>query len=507
MFDFKGLIDILLRRAREEQHYTGPSATQLMSSMPRSETLIALTEIVKAVAALNRDPKIALRERYRAVLDFDEKARPLIETLVAIYRGHEHIDGMSPRQVLPSLLACWQELAAAYKLCLKQHAQRPSSRFAEHAELVTLRAVGYYIQQAKWAYIRYFDTDTKVWRNLNRLYQIADAANFVGKPIVCYPGEAPSSVSEHYLRAALLRLCEPDRRRPEDIWLIDDWLAHVQSRVKIDKVFRAREQSFAINLDDARPPMKLRRNMVGERYRYLSTEGLSLHLRELAQGAHRGQFPSYFGKVSESDQATYAHILADLAIVFSRAGQERTRRSERKTSQREVWAAPGLTVMLPLLRGERTDWTNWTLLDESVNGLGANYRASYDDRLQVGEIIALREADGGTWLSVVRRLSKSRDNQVRVGAERLSAQPVAVDLDEGSKRVQALFCQDTGHGERALLMQRTDWHANAEHTLLAAGKRYSIRLGNLLEEMPDYVLTAFAVIAREAPQGEKSAAR
>ncbi|WP_374350139.1 hypothetical protein [Chitinimonas sp.] len=496
MFDFKGLIDILLRRARDEQ-YSGPSATHLMSYLPRSDTLIALTEIVKAVAALNRDPKIALRERYRAVLDFDEKARPLIDTLVAIYRGRDHIDGMSPRQVLPSLLACWQELAAAYKVCLKQHAQRPSSRFAEHAELVTLRAVGYYIQQAKWAYIRYFDTDTKVWRNLNRLYQIADSAGFVGKPIVRYPGEAASSIADHYLRAALLRLAEPDRRRPEDVWRIDDWLLALHNHVKVDRVFRAREQSFAINLDDARPPMKLRRNMVGERYRYLSTEGLSHYLRELAQAASHGTMPAFVGPIDKADHSLIAHLLADLALVFSRAGQERTRRSERKASPRDVDAAPGLGLAISLLRAERGDWLNWSLLDESVNGMGAHYKASYDDRLQVGEIIALREQDGQTCLSVVRRLSKSRDNLVRVGAERLCAQPVPVSLDDAGGSRPALFCQDAGHGERALLLSRHDWQLQAEFTLAATSKRYQIRLGNLLEEMPDYVLCAFSVIARQ----------
>lgn len=505
MFDFKGLIDVLRRRARDE-HYTGPSATHLMLMMPRNESLVALTEIVKAVAALNRDAKVALRERYRAVLDFDNKARPLIVTLVAVYRGHEHIEGMSPRQVLPSLLACWQELAAAYKLCLKQHAQKPSSRFAEHAELITLRAVGYYTEQAKWAYLRYFDTDTKVWRNLNRLFQIADAGDFLVKPQARYPDEAPTSIAEHYLRAALLRLTEPERRRPEDVWRLERWLTHWQERVKIDRIFRAREQNFAINLDETRPPMKLRRNMVGERYRYLATEGLAAHLKELAEGAAHGQFPQYMGMIEHDEQPVIAQMLLDLSYVFSRAGQDRTRRSERKTSAREVLAAAGLDTMLPLLRGEQTEWARWTLVDESANGLGAHYKAGYDDRMQVGEALCLREDDGRSWLNIVRRLNKSRDGQVRVGAERLCAQPVAVTLEVDGGTQWAVYCQDTGHGERALLMRREGWRQQAEYTLTAGGKRYSIQLGTSLEHLPTYVLTTFSVLARQPSASERSTA-
>jgi hypothetical protein len=497
MFDFKGFIDVLRRRARDE-HYVGPSATRMMAALPRGESLMALTEIVKSLSAQNRDAKLALKERYRCVLDFDDKARPLIELLARVYRGQEHVEGMSPRQVLPSLLACYQELATAYKVCLKQHAQRPSARYAEEAELMTLRAIGYYALQAKWAYLRYFDTDTKVWRNLNRLYQIADAAGFVNKPLTRYPDEAPCSVAEHYLRAALLRLAEPDRRRPEDIWLVDDWMMHLQSRTKIDRVFRARDQNFAINLDDSRPPMKLRRNMVGERYRYLSTEALASHFADASQMARQGSLPHYMTGVARDHLPAVISLLDDLARVFSRAGQERMRRSERKTAEREVLAAPGLDAMLPLLRGDHTDWAKWTLVDESANGMGAHYKAGYEDRMVVGEVIALRETDGRTFLSAVRRLNKSRDGQVRVGAERICVQPVAVVLIGEAGAHPALFCQDTGWGERALLVRRADWVENAEFTLVAGGKRYKVRLGPQLDQMPDYLLVTFTVLAREA---------
>jgi hypothetical protein len=163
-----------------------------------------------------------------------------------------------------------------------------------------------------------------------------------------------------------------------------------------------------------------------------------------------------------------------------------------------VQAAPGLDVILPLLRGEKADWANWMLVDESANGLGANYKAGYDDRMVVGEIIALREADGRSFLSVVRRLNKARDGQVRVGAERICAQPVAVVLRGTSNVSPALFCQDTGRGERALLLRRHDWQENAERTLHAGGKRYKVRIGQVLDQMPDYVLTTFFVLARES---------
>ncbi|MBV8467370.1 MAG: hypothetical protein JO218_15620, partial [Burkholderiales bacterium] len=486
MFDFRGLIEVLRRKAREED-YAGPSLTQMMIDMPRDQILVALTEIVKGIAALNRDGKVGLKERYRAVAAFDDRSRPLLATMVNVYRGHDTIPGLSARQALPVILACWQELAAAYKVCLKQHAQSPSPRFAPHAELITLRAVAYYAQQAKWSYLRYFEPDSKIWRNLNRLYHIADAAGFAAKPMALYPDEAPTSVNDLYLRAALLKLAEPERRRPEDVWLIDDWLAARLDTVRMERVIRPREQTFGINLDDAKPPMKLRRNMVGERYRYLATDMLASQFSVEAGAIRRGERPA------ADTLGSYVGLFDDLAVVYSRAGQQRSRRAERKPIGRDVRAALGVTHSLQAISGSGTELEPWTLVDESANGLGAHYKARFDDRLTVGELVLLREADGNTSLNVVRRLTKSREGQVRVGAERIAAGPVAVTISLGGRTVPALFCNESAYGSRALVFDRMIWTKDDDIVLTAAGKRYGVQLGPILETLPEEYVTGFLV--------------
>lgn len=512
MFDFKGLIDALKRRGREDAP-AGPSATRMMADLPRNQALQALVEIVRELAELNRNPKVSLKERIRTVLYFDEKAQPVTRLLILNYRGIEHIEGVAPRQVLPSLLACWQEMAAAYKLCLKQHAEAPSRQFVPQAELATLRALHYYAQQAKWAYLRYFDVDPRVWRNMHRLYQVAESGGFIDTPIQRYPDEAtPLTVRQSYLHTVLLWLTEPDRRRPEQVWLIDGWLGGWCQQIKLEKVIRPRDQLFAINLDDTKPPVKLRRNMVGERYRYFSTEGLSAHLAQLAKEAHQGNFAPELGALPAGDEGAIAQLLDDLAELWSREGQMRSRRHERSNaSQRTVEVAHGLgdisrlfdshTIELREGSGQTTpEFEEWTVDDESAVGWGANYKARFDDHLAVGELIAIKPEPGHKLsVGIVRRVNKTRENRVKVGVEKFGVHPVVVALEAPDlPAVVALYAADApqAQGQRCLLVSRGCYAEQRDLTLIAGHKRYRIRLGPPLEELPEYTLCGFSVLEK-----------
>ncbi|WP_269533102.1 hypothetical protein [Chitinimonas sp. BJYL2] len=495
MFDFSSLIDVLMRRAREEEPQ-GPSFTQLIVELPAEDTLAAMIEINKALAALNRNPRLSLKERYQSVRSCDEKARPLTALLSKVYHGEEQIEQILPHQVMPTLLACWKELASAYKLCLKQHAQAPSPKFEQEAQLITLRAIIYYSEQAKWSYLRYFDAEPRLWRSLNNLYQIAEAAGFADKMMAPYPDMAATSVSRVYRHALLLKLSEPERHRIEEIWMLDQLLDMWVDDISLERVIRPRDQSFAINLDEPKPPMKLRRNMVGERYRYFDTETLADRLAQASVFAAQGVATVPI-MTEQLDHPRLARFLGDLSVVYSRVGQSRARRSERRLKDRPADAAIGFDVIHTLLAHGRgtSNWEPWNLLDESGNGFGAQYRSHYDDRLTIGELLALRSGDT-TWLALVRRLHKSSEGNVRVGAERLAAQPAPVMLAGGSGNVPALYCAESPHG-RVLVMNLAQHEAGALFTLASGTKRFTIKLGPALEVLPTCAICNFNVLAKD----------
>lgn len=514
MFDFKSLIDALLRRGRGEENF-GASPTQMMAQMPRHQALATLIEIVREISELNRNPKIKLKERMRSISYFDEKVQSITELLVAIYRGKEIVEQVTPRQVLPSLLACWQEMASGYKVCLKQHAEAPSRGFAAQAEIATLRAVEYYSRQATWSYLRYFDPEPRIWRNLHAMCQIAESAGFVDKPIrwhASIPESEAVSVATLYMRAMLLYTAEPARRLPDQIWQLTDWIRSWAGMIRLERILRPRDQLFAINVSEQRPPMRLRRNMVGERYRYFDTTGLADRLASEAQHARSGNFSPTLGVINAAQSGATAQLLQDLSMIWSRDGQARRRRYERSMIGRAAEVAHGLNGISKLFDNNAkinldavsparasVDLIEWSLEDESNNGLGANYRARFDDPLCVGELVAIRDdASKRPTVGIVRRLHKTREGKVKVGVEKLGSQPALVSLQSNEKAYPALFTQDAPQaaGSRGLLLANSLYGENREYTMTASGKTYRIRLGEALEALPTYTLSSFLVLEK-----------
>jgi hypothetical protein len=514
MFDFKALTAALWKRTRQE---TPPTlgATRIIAELPRHEAVRALGEIVHELAHLNRNAKTGLKERFRAMLYFDEKAQPILRLLMDAYRGVAVVEGVSSRQLFQALLDCWQEMAAGYKVCLKQHAQAPRRTFAAQAELVTLRATAYYAAQASWSHLHHFEVEPRVWRNLHRFYQVAESAGFAQKPMQRYPDEPDTdTVRDCYLRALLLKLAEPERRLPGQIWQIERWLRQWQGLVRIEQVIRPRDQLFAVNLDEPKPPMKLRRNMVGERYRYLATSNLSLHVTQLAQAVAAGRDDTELGAIPTMERGATVQLLNSLAEGWSQEGQSRARRYERTLEGRQVSVTRGLPAIAsfyPRPAGFELEaaakvmparFEEWAIEDESSGGLGAQFKAPFEDRLEVGEVIAVRPHEGKyPVVGVVRRVFRTRNGQVKAGIEKLGAQPVLVTLTAGERRAIALYlpaCPIAG-GQRALLMQQQDYVEAKAMMLEAGGKRYVIRLGSPIEWLATHLVLAFQVIESARP--------
>ena len=75
MFDFKGLINALLRKKNDDPVGDLKSATIWVQELPKSDIGQAQQEIVKALGSLNNNPATGLKERIRVMLYLDEKAR------------------------------------------------------------------------------------------------------------------------------------------------------------------------------------------------------------------------------------------------------------------------------------------------------------------------------------------------------------------------------------------------------------------------------------------------
>ena len=503
MFDFKSLINALLGKNKNEGVYDLKSATVMMKELPESDILQAQIEIIKALQQINTNPRTGIKERFKTIPYLDEKARSLQEHLVGIYQSKILDDGATPTQVLPTLLAFWNEMGDGYRLCIKQASQNASRGLEKELQLFTLRGLMYFSEQARWAYLRYMEMDSRTWRNLNRLYLFAEQKGFATQPLQPYPNAEITDIRREFMQLLMLALAIPEKLQPAQIELVTQWLKRWASRVDLESQIKPNRQLFAINIAGSTPPKRLRRDMVGENWRYWFTETLTLHIKETIEKLQQGEDPVDLGLPAESNQAANIDLMQHLINLWSRDTPAPVRKAERHISQKSIKVTRGLDDVIGHLRGDAATDTqsHWSIDNESTTGIGVNYQTSRDDQLQVGEIVGL-DGVGMNPVSVgiVRRITKKRDGQVNVGIETISQTPIIVELTPllGNRSFFGVYSPENTsiNQNRFLVVPQAFFADNREFRLAAQGKSYRIRLSPAIEHTANASLANFAVLEK-----------
>lgn len=503
MFDFKSLISALLGKNKNEGVYDLKSATVMMKELPESDILQAQIEIIKALQQINSNPRTNLKERFKTIPYLDEKARSLQDHLVAIYQGKTLDDGATPKQVLPTLLAFWNDMGDGYRLCIKQASQNTPRGLDKELQLFTLRGLMYFAEQARWAYLRYMEMDSRTWRNLNRLYLFAEQKGFATQPLQPYPNAEITDIRREFMQLLMLALAVPEKLQPAQIELAAQWLKRWASRVDLEAQIKPNRQLFAINIAGSTPPKRLRRDMVGENWRYWFTETLTLHIKETIEKLQQGEDPVDLGLPAESNQAANLDLMQHLINLWSRDTPAPVRKAERHSTQKSIKVTRGLDDVIGHLRGDASADTQsrWSIDNESTTGIGVNYQTNRDDELQVGEIVGL-DGVGMNPVSVgiVRRITKKRDGQVNVGIETISQTPIIVELTPllGNRSFFGVYSPENTsiNQNRFLVVPQAFFADNREFRLAAQGKSYRIRLAPAIEHTANASLANFAVLEK-----------
>ncbi|QZA78213.1 hypothetical protein K4H28_01975 [Deefgea tanakiae] len=503
MFDFKSLISAILGNSKNEGVYDLKSATVMMKELPESDILQAQIEIIKALQQINSNPRTNIKERFKTIPYLDEKARSLQDHLVAIYQGNALDDGATPKQVLPTLLAFWNDMGDGYRLCIKQATQNAPRGLDKELQLFTLRGLMYFSEQARWAYLRYMEMDSRTWRNLNRLYLFAEQKGFATQPLQPYPNAEITDIRREFMQLLMLSLAIPEKLQPAQIDLVTQWLKRWASRVDLESQIKPNRQLFAINIAGSTPPKRLRRDMVGENWRYWFTETLTLHIKETIEKLQQGEDPVELGLPAESNQAANIDLMQHLINLWSRDTPAPVRKAERHSTQKTIKVTCGLDDVIGHLRGDTATDTHsrWSIDNESTTGIGVNYQTTRDDELQVGEIIGL-DGVGMNPVSVgiVRRITKKRDGQVNVGIETISQTPIIVELTPllGNRSFFGVYSPENTsiNQSRFLVLPQAFFADNREFRLAAQGKSYRIRLSPAIEHTANASLANFAVLEK-----------
>jgi len=508
MFDFKALIGALFGGRQEDGLCDLRSATQMMLDLPENQVLAAQVEVVKGLKQLNANGKVALKERFRTIEYLDGKARGLQQHLLDIHHGKIVDKDAPPKQVQMIIMAFWAEMGNAYRQAFK-HYQANAQRGVDAAQIqiFALRGLMYFAEQAKWSHMRYLKVEPAIWRNLNRFYLFAERQGFEQAMIRPYAEAGLTSVQREYGRALLLALSAPDKLLPKQVELVSDWLGLWADRIEIGREIRPHHHLFAINLDTDSAPRRLRRDMLGEQWRYGASARLVAVVQDTLDALAQGKTPAELGLPEESGDPVNVDLLRRLTHLWSRDMPVPVRRHERRAARKPLSIVRGLDAVIERLRrmgdaDQGEEAPQWTLENESDSGFGVQCSARGQEQLRVGEIIGVvsDQQPNAMTIGVIRRIARRSDGGVEAGIETLSKTPLVVELSalNAQNGIPVLYSPDVKREgkDRFLLVPHGAYLDAGECKLAAQGRAYRIRLTGARERTPRAAVTDFAVIGK-----------
>lgn len=511
MLDLKELVSSLFADREKEGVRDLKSATKMVEQLPENQVLQAVTEIVKALQKMNRNPKVGVKERFRTIAYLDEKTRPLLAHLIEIFFGRKTDPSAPQRQVLLTIVAFLGEMANAYSVCLKVLEQSLRSVDNAQLQLFTLRGMLYCSSLAKWSYIRYLPVRQGIWGIINSFYLFAEQHRFSSVTLIPYAGEPETTAQREYLQCLLLSLSMPEKMRVGQIELVSTWLRNWEHLAKIETTLRPNQQTFAIQISEAAAPRRVQRDMAGDDWRYINTGKLIQHLQEVSAHLRVGEHPGQIGLPAESAENCNIQLLQQLQNLWSRDVPAPTRKDKRSTISKPVTLICGfnaitkqMTATTLTLRVAREQIMQLTAENESESGLGAQFLPKRSEQLPLGEMVGLYdESTGAINLGVVRRIACLPDGKIFTGIEFMTKKtsqaksPMLVELTQpGKPAMVAIYSPDSAPAakDRFLIVPHADYIDQGNCRLAIQGQFFEVRVGPPIEYTPETVRASFTVL-------------
>jgi len=398
----------------------------------------------------------------------------------------------------------------------------------------------------KWSCFLNAPGRTVPWRQLHALYALAEADGYSQVPFVLHPSQ-PSfkpSVQSLYLRTLMLELVNAGNLSRVQLEIADGWFASWCGDYSLDTEYSSRLHLFFVDLDADAGISLMRNEGHGDTVRYVRTDGLKAQIEEVQAGLRQGHLYAGHGAGAVFPIEEHVALLAMIEKLYAAMIAGADNRIEERThfEDREVEVVVGTERVFAKARAPRDapataaaappspaaemveispsglsltaieaspampilvdpDLQTWRVNDLSTKGYGLLVDRAAADEVLLNGLIALRDQEHGGWIvgAVVRKLANRVRGEMLAGVEVLSYRPVRVMLSPqaGGASVEALFLPgpDPNGKSDGLLLRAADFGAGKAFDLLAAGKRYTLRLKRVTKKGSDWIKVRFEIDA------------
>jgi cyclic-di-GMP-binding protein len=471
------------------------TVSRWMQELPAGDIYSAQEQVVQSLIQFNHAGLGMSKERLQVLMHLDEHARDMQYSLCGQYLRNPRMSKVIESRLWTAIHAFYWEITRGYHAFLMDFVANPGgSKIQAAVPTITARAIRGFADIFKWRYFRYEKVEDKLWLRLHNLYRISEFDGFQNNRFKLYPGDpSPSSCTEEYVQSLLLSPLGAGSLTPKQIEMVDHWLDNWSEHTTLDTGFDSERHFYLVDTSKGQGLRHIRPNIVEPTFRYLATDKVLEHLRQIERALKSGAAPVTLGLGEEFrlpdgyDLLEYVanewapasererriaprepasgrwEVLRDLANICNRMRNEGEIASGQ-SSRQSLSPEEILDIKLYGFVTERTKTTyqqrtqeprevlleRWPLHDRSETGLGIILKGEESDWVKVGKLLALRMDPGDMWhLAIIRRLTRLENNQRKVGLQTLNSVAQLVSLQQEQVHELGYAVDDGGYGNAA----------------------------------------------------------
>ncbi len=491
-------------------------AREIVADLP-SDALKALGDITHWLETLRETKSFKVDRLYENIDLLDAGAKNHQRKLGQNYFATARQQKFQENRLWSSSYAFWKALSDAYLECVSrfESAQTGGTAFRKNLPAIVARTLRALSLQLKWILVRYGSVEPRVWADVGRLYQFAEASGFAEDRIEIYPGtHGGGSVRQEFLKAVMLSVSATDGLSPMRQELAERAVAHFSPG------FRIAHQSgpgcgYCFDIVSGKPPFRL----IGDKpvpatARFFGAGAALADLRKVeATIVETGAIPSgvHFGGSYSND--TVLPVLRHLAAYWADDAPART--AERRQTAARMTVLHGMAEIIRILdpaNSDELDFSSseaadssaesWIVENVSDGGYGAIIPAAKGDWVRVGALIGVKTEVAQHWgVGIIRRVARDEHQQRRVGVQVLSkvAIPVRIGKSGGGELADSALLLSTtpdSQGEVGVLLRDGLYNSRDSLDMSVNNKPYLLMPSRLAEGGEDFDWAMFKPMAR-----------
>ncbi len=415
------------------------SQTQKIATQFReADTIAALAKAAAWMDSLRKTTGFTIAQRYDNVDLLDTATRAHQKQIGDNYLLLLQANRRREKELWETAYAFWTALSAVYLQCVEQASADPAAAAKIKAKLLLMAARGARAagMRVKWISFRFGLVEASIWKDLGRCLSFAEEHGFADKAVPLYlSNQAKSSVSEEFLRAAMLSASTTDSLTVMEQEIVDRWIEHFTSAFVLGGK-PAKGLNLCFDVNGAQPPRRVfGAPAKGARLCYFGASEALPQIQEYIDATKKtGVTPVPFRLPKGGETKHVVKVLGHLLLHWGEAPPAREWDRRLTTTSIEIRHDFG-TVLQTLEQVESgdLDFTGrfarpefWIVDNAGRGGYRAIVPKGLRAWLRLGALIAMRLEFRDFWsVAVIRRVESDEHQQRKVGIRMISRRPVS----------------------------------------------------------------------------------